>query len=90
MCLEVKSSSRETFQLSSGEWSCARRFHDADEGDRYAVLVVRRSTRGGIPVGMDLLVDPVALVASGRLRQEVDGYRIAYRDTGAGELLRDG
>ena len=28
---------------------------------------------------MDLLADPVSLVASGQLRREVDGYRIAYR-----------
>lgn len=79
MCLEVKSSGGEGFNLSSAEWALARRFNDENEGSSYAVLVVRRSKRGGVPAGMDLLLDPVALVESGRLRQEVDGYRMAYR-----------
>ena len=79
ICLEVKSSGGEGFNLSSAEWATAQRFSDGSEGDRYAVLVVRRSKRGGLPAGMDLLLDPVALVGDGRLRQEVDGYRMAYR-----------
>jgi hypothetical protein len=79
MCLEVKSSSGEGFHLSTGEWHLAERLHETGEGDRYAVLVVRRSKRGGLPAGMDLLVDPVGLVESGQLRQDVDGYQIAYR-----------
>lgn len=79
MCLEVKSSAGEGFNLSSAEWAIARRFNDESEGNRYAVLVVRRSKRGGVPAGMDLLLNPVALVDGGQLRQEVDGYRMAYR-----------
>jgi hypothetical protein len=79
MCLEVKSSAGEGFNLSSAEWALARRFNDESEGNRYAVLVVRRSKRGGVPAGMDLLLNPVALVDGGQLRQEVDGYRMAYR-----------
>jgi hypothetical protein len=79
MCLEVKSSSDEGFLLSRAEWARATSFHDAHKGDRYAVLVVRRAKRGGVPSGMDLLADPVALVDAGTLRQEVDGYKLAYR-----------
>ena len=79
MCLEVKSSSGEGFLLSQSEWTRAAAFHEAGEGDRYAVLVVRRAKRGGVPSGMDLLADPVALVDAGMLRQEVDGYKLAYR-----------
>jgi hypothetical protein len=78
-CLEVKSSSGEAFHLSSSEWSLAQRLHDAGEGDRYAVLAVRRAKRGGLPASMDLLVDPVLLFESGQLRRDVDGYKIAYR-----------
>jgi hypothetical protein len=79
ICLEVKSSGSEGFNLSSAEWALAQRLHDADEGDRYGVLVVRRGKRGGLPASLDLLVDPVALVAAGQLRQEVDGYKVVYR-----------
>lgn len=84
VCLEVKSSSGEGFHLSSAEWAWAQRLHDADEGDRYAVLVVRRGKRRGLPSTMDLLVDPVALFESGQLRREVDGFKIAYRSGGRG------
>ncbi len=84
VCLEVKSSSGEGFHLSSSEWSLAQRLHDAGEGDRYAVLVVRRSKRGGLPSTMDLLVDPVSLFESGRLRRDVDGFKIAYRSVRRG------
>jgi hypothetical protein len=77
--MEVKSSSGEGFHLSRGEWTLADRFHRAGEGDRYSVVVVRRSPRGGVPAAMDLLIDPVGLVAAGLLRQDVDGYQIAYR-----------
>ena len=79
MCLEVKSSGGEGFHLSTAEWRMAKTLHDAGEGDRYAVLVVRRSRRGGLPASMDLLVDPVDLVESGQLRKDADGYQIAYR-----------
>ncbi len=78
MCLEVKSSEGSRFHMSSGEWSVAKDFHDKGCGDQYAVLVVRRGTRAGVPVRMDLLVDPVALVASGHLRATVDGFQVAY------------
>lgn len=83
MCLEVKSSGGEGFLLSHSEWSRAEAFHEAAEGDRYAVLVVRRAKRGGVPSGMDLLADPVALVEADVLRQEVDGYKLAYRAAGS-------
>jgi hypothetical protein len=82
MCLEVKSSSDRGFHLSQGEWFLAQTLHDAGEGDRYAILVVRRSPRGGPPAGMDLLVDPVELVDSGRLRRDVDGYKLGYQADG--------
>jgi hypothetical protein len=78
MCLEVKSSSTGAFNLSSGEWAGATRYHERDQGFHYAVLVVRRDADGGPPAHLDLLVDPVELVASGQLRQDVDGFRMAY------------
>ena len=73
MCLEVKSSGGKVFYLSRHEWSRAEQM-----GESYAVLVVRRSRRGGVPSGMDLLVDPCVLVGEGQLHQEVDGYQIRY------------
>jgi hypothetical protein len=79
MCLEVKSSGGEGFHLSTGEWRLAKLLHDCGAGDRYAVLVVRRSRNASVPTAMDLLVDPVALVESGQLKQEIDGYQVAYR-----------
>lgn len=57
----------------------AQRLHDVGEGDRHTALVVRRSKHRGPPAGMDLLVDPVSLVLSGQLHQDVDGYEITYR-----------
>jgi hypothetical protein len=65
--------------LSRNEWSVAERLHSKGAGDRYAVLVVRRARAGGGPAAMDLLGDPVALVETGQLRREVDGYQLAYR-----------
>ena len=79
VCLEVKSSSGEGFHLANSEWLLARCLHDAGEGNRYAVLVVRRGKRRGLPSTVDLLVDPVGLFESGQLRGDVDGYKIAYR-----------
>jgi hypothetical protein len=76
--VEVKSTAGGAFHLSTGEWTCARRFHDADEGDRYAVLTITRNPKGGAPTSMDLLPDPVRLVDEGNLEQTVDGYRMRY------------
>jgi hypothetical protein len=90
MCLEVKSSSGEGFHLSSGEWALAQRLHDDGAGGHYAVLVVRRGRRGGVPTSMDLLVDPVSLVESGQLRQEIDGYKVAYRSAALASGLSSG
>ena len=61
----------------------AQTLHDDAVGDRYAVLVVRRGKRSAVPAGLDLLVDPVLLYESGRLRREEDGYTLDY-------LSRDG
>jgi len=79
MCVEVKSTRDGTFHLSRNEWERARWFHDAGEGDRYAVLVVHRSTGNDPPRRLDLLPDPVDLVESGQLAKEDDGYKLAYR-----------
>ncbi len=65
--------------LSSNEWQQAQRLHQVDEGDRYAVLVVRRTLVGAVPAEMHLLVDPVGLVREGQLRKDDDGYRIGHR-----------
>lgn len=78
VCLEVKSSGAEGFHLSSGEWATAGRFREAERGDRYAVLVVRRSRSGGVPTTMDLLADPVRLEKDGHLRLDVDGWFARY------------
>ena len=83
VCLEVKSSGGEGFHLSRNEWSVAEKLRGEGAGDRYAVLVVRRARGGGVPAGMDLLADPVALVEAGLLRSEPDGYQIAYRAGGS-------
>jgi len=66
-----------------GEWSLAEQFHTEGGGRGYAILVVRRGRSGGVPIGMDLLVDPVYLAETGQLRAGVDGYRIAYRNNEA-------
>ena len=78
MCLEVKSSGGGGFLLPRSEWALAEKFHKNGEGDRYAVLVVRRAKQGGVPSGMDLLVDPVELVNAHKLRLDADGYTISY------------
>ncbi|MDP9484284.1 MAG: DUF3883 domain-containing protein [Actinomycetota bacterium] len=82
VCLEVKSSGGGGFNLSRKEWSVAEKLSGEDAGDRYAMLVVRRAKGGGIPVAMDLLSDPVGLVETGRLRKDVDGYKISYQIPG--------
>ena len=76
--LEVKSSGGESFNLSMGEWRRAEAFHANGNGDRYAVLVVRRSKSGGPPSAMDLLTDPVALLAAHEIHRDVDGYQVKY------------
>ena len=81
LCLEVKSSSGEGFQLSRGEWNSAKRFKDRDQGHRYGILVVRRSKGGGPPAAMDLLLDPIGLHESGQLQREADSYKLTYRAT---------
>jgi hypothetical protein len=82
MCIEVKNSSDGSFHLSTGEWNRAEWFNSIGEGDRYAVLVVRRGTSGSTPQAMDLLVDPVALVGARVLAQTADGYKVSYRAGG--------
>jgi hypothetical protein len=79
MCLEVKSAATPSFHLSTGEWERAKQLQDAGIGDHYAVLVVRREAGGSAPAGMDLLVNPIDLVAAGRLTRTADGYEIRYR-----------
>ena len=79
LCLEVKSARDGRFHLSRGEWNRARWFHELGQGERYAVLVVQRSTASGPPRRLDLLADPVALVANGQLAKLDDGYELAYR-----------
>jgi hypothetical protein len=79
MCLEVKSSVAGAFHLSKGEWRTAEHFSKGQRGSEYAVLVVRRSRTGGTPASMDLLPDPVRLVAENRLHREVDTYQLTYR-----------
>jgi len=78
MCLEVKSSGGEGFHLSSGEWRRAENLNSQGSGGRYAVLVVRRTKRGGVPAAMDLLVDPVALRDQNYLWLAPDGYQVSY------------
>lgn len=79
VAVEVKSSSTGEFLLSRSEWRWAQHLHDANDGSGYAVLVVRRGGAAGLPTHMDLLVDPVDLVANGRLQKDDDGYRLDYR-----------
>ena len=71
--MEVKSSADGTFHLSPNEWERAEQFED-----RYSVLVVRRAPSGGVPQRLDLLDDPAALVAQGRLARTPDGWIIGY------------
>ena len=79
MCLEVKSTRDGTFHLSQNEWARATWFHNAGQGERYAVLVVQRSAGSDPPKRLDLLPDPVNLVATGQLEKKDDGYKLAYR-----------
>ena len=76
MCIEVKGTRDQSFHLSTGEW---RRAHEMRHD--YGVLVVRRSKKGGPPTSLDLLTDPVALVADGQLDKADDGYVMRYDAT---------
>ncbi len=78
VCLEVKSVGGNGFILSASEWARAEWLHNDGEGDRYAVLAVRRGKGAGTPIAMDLLIDPVRLYETNQLRRDADGYKIAY------------
>ena len=82
VCLEVKSSGGEAFQLSRGEWSLAKKFREDGRGSQYAILVVRRGKAGGVPNGMELLVDPKRLVDASLLRMDADGFQVTYSAAG--------
>ena len=73
MLVEVKSTAGGLFHLSPSEWRCAENFHDL-----YSVLVVRRPSEGAVPKSLDLLNDPVRLVAADLLAQSPDGYVLKY------------
>ncbi len=78
VCLEVKSSRDQAFQLSRGEWSLAEKFHQERIGNQYAILVVRRGRSRGVPKSMDLLGDPKRLLDDGLLKREPAGYQMTY------------
>lgn len=78
VCLEVKSSGSASFHVSSSEWALAKKLHDEGVGHQYAMLVVRRGSKGKVPVSMDLLADPVRLCESGQLRTNIDGWSVNY------------
>ena len=73
MLVEVKSSVDGTFHLSPNEWRCAEDF-----ASDYCVLVVRRAATSAVPQRLDLLVDPVRLVAEEQLSKTPDGYLLGY------------
>ena len=73
MLVEVKSSVDGTFHLSPNEWRCAEDF-----ASDYCVLVVRRAATSAVPQSLDLLVDPVRLVADAQLSRTPDGYLLGY------------
>jgi hypothetical protein len=73
MLVEVKSSIDGTFHLSPNEWRCAEDFPSD-----YCVLVVRRAATSAVPQRLDLLVDPVRLVAEKQLSKASDGYLLGY------------
>lgn len=73
MLVEVKSSADGTFHLSPNEWRSA-----ADFASNYCVLVVRRAATSAVPERLDLLVDPVRLVAEEQLSKTPDGFLLGY------------
>lgn len=78
MALEVKNSGDTGFLMSAGEWGHAVRLHNGGSGGHYAVLVVRTAKNADLPIGMDLLVDPVRLLDEKALSRQEDGYRVTY------------
>ena len=79
LCLEVKSTRDGTFHLTRGEWERAAGFHEQGKGERYAILVVHRSSGSDPPKRLDLLPDPVHLVKTGQLTRKDDGYELSYQ-----------
>lgn len=84
MALEVKSSADGSFHLSPAEWRLAEKFLQAEQGESYAVLVVRRAAGSDTPAKMDLLTNPVWLHKMGLLDREPDGFVIKYREAERG------
>ena len=91
LALEVKSSADGSFHLSPAEWRLAEKYLQAEQGDSYAVLVVRRAAKGEgrrakgeAPAKLDLLKNPVSLYATGLLRREPDGFVIRYSEAAEG------
>ena len=68
-----------TFHLTRGEWERAAGFHEQGKGERYAILVVHRSSGSDPPKRLDLLPDPVHLVKTGQLTRKDDGYELSYQ-----------
>lgn len=81
IALEVKSSADGEFHLSPNEWETAQRFSSDDCRYLYAVVVVLRGPRSVTPARLDLLTDPVALVAANTLTMDPDGYKVKYKAT---------
>ncbi|MEJ7786405.1 MAG: hypothetical protein WKF96_16500, partial [Solirubrobacteraceae bacterium] len=79
VCLEVKSTRDGRFHLSRHEWRRATWFHEQGKGERYVVLVVHRSSGAEPPKRMDILADPVHLVATDQIAKIDDGYELSYR-----------
>jgi hypothetical protein len=73
MLVEVKSSGDGTFHLSPNEWGCAEEF-----ASDYSVLVVRRAPSRVVPQSLDLLMDPVRLIAEEQISKTPDGWLVAY------------
>lgn len=84
VCLEVKSTRDGTFHLSRNEWERATWFHERREGERYVILVVHRSSGSEPPQRIDILADPVHLVATEQIAKLDDGYELSYRVTREG------
>src|SRR5206468_3107076 len=85
--LEVKSDQDRSFPLSTAEWERAGELRDS-----YAFLVVLRGVLGrgandldAVPRRMELLPDPTALLASGRIALTPDGWVVKYQPEGDGQ-----